>query len=316
MIVAMGPLLPGLPLAGRVLGAPCVDLGLGPEQRAAHLGGLWEAFKAAGERVHRLDLDAELFGRLGGAQESLDVHSDYDTRDILFIVTMNRGIMEAFRCGHPKSPENSAPNGANTTCRECKNTRSRERYAASLEASREATKERMRKHRGGVKGNANARKDTCSEGHPYDEENTYVYKGNRQCRTCRKQRVMESWERHKDKRLSERRDYYTRNRERLIAMSLQWAKDNPERAALTSRLKKQRRRAAGALTADEWRRIQTQYGNRCLACGSDGPLTIDHVVPVSKGGANTAANVQPLCGPCNSAKATKTIDYRPATAAV
>jgi 5-methylcytosine-specific restriction endonuclease McrA len=224
--------------------------------------------------------------------------------------------MDTFRCGHPRTRENTASNGSTGTCRECRNARQRERYAANLETSREATKERMRKHRGGIKGNANARKDACAQGHPYDDENTYTYNGNRQCKTCRKQRVAESWERHKDKRLSERRDYYTRNRERLIAMSLQWTKDNPERAALASRLKKQRRRAAGVLTADEWRQIQAQYGHLCLACGSDGPLTIDHIVPVSRGGSNTAANVQPLCGPCNSAKATKTIDYRPTTAAV
>ncbi len=223
--------------------------------------------------------------------------------------------METFRCGHPKSTENTAKNGAGTACRECKNARGRERYAANLEVSCEANKEKQRKHRGGLKGNANSRKDACPQGHSFDDDNTYIYKGNRQCKTCRRQRVMESFERHKPKRVAEQRDYYQRNREKLVAGSIQWAKDNPERAALTSRLKKQRRRAAGVLTAAEWQQILAQYGHRCLACGSDGPLTIDHVTPVSKGGANTAANVQPLCGPCNSSKGTKTIDYRPPLAA-
>jgi 5-methylcytosine-specific restriction endonuclease McrA len=223
--------------------------------------------------------------------------------------------MDTFRCGHPKSPENTAKNGAGTACRECRNRKQRERYAANPSAARASVKERMRKHRGGIKGNANARKDMCAQGHPYDEANTYLYKGNRQCKICRKQRVAESFERHKEKRTAEQRDYYQRNRQKLIAYSLQWAKDNPQRAALTGRLKKQRRRAAGVLTVAEWEQIKAQYGHLCLACGSDAPLTIDHVVPISKGGANTAANVQPLCGPCNSSKATKTIDYRPAAAA-
>jgi 5-methylcytosine-specific restriction endonuclease McrA len=223
--------------------------------------------------------------------------------------------MDTFRCGHHKSPGNTAKNGKGTACRECRNTKQRERYAADPEAARASTAKRMQKFRSGLKGNANARKDACAQGHPYDDENTYIYKGNRQCKACRKQRVNESFERHKDKRVAEQRDYYQRNRQKLIAYSLQWTKDNPERAALTSRLKKQRRRAAGVLTAAEWEQIKTQYGQRCLACGSDGPLTIDHVVPVSKGGANTAANVQPLCGPCNSSKATKIVDYRPTAAA-
>jgi 5-methylcytosine-specific restriction endonuclease McrA len=173
----------------------------------------------------------------------------------------------------------------------------------------------MRKHNGGLKGNASSRKEACPQGHPYDDENTYLYKGTRQCKTCRKQRVMESFERHKDKRVAEQREYYQRNRERLIAGAVQWARDNPERAALTARLKKQRRRAAGVLTAEEWLQILDQHGHQCLACGIDGPLTIDHIVPVSKGGPNMADNVQPLCGPCNSSKGTNTIDYRPDVAA-
>lgn len=316
MIGVMGSLLPSLPLAGRVFGAPCVDLAFGPQQRAAHLLGLREALKASGEGVHRLDLDAKPGRGVVGAQESLDIHSDYDTRGSLFTVTVNRSAMETFRCGHPKTPENVAPNGKNVICRECRNARRRENYAADLEASREANKERMRKHRGGVKGNANARKDACAQGHPYDDENTYLYKGNRQCKTCRKQRVTETWARHGERYAASHREWYQQNRDKAIAATKRWSEANPERVALTSRLKKQRRRAAGVLTAAEWRLILALHGHRCLSCGCDGPLTIDHVIPVSKGGPNTAANVQPLCGPCNSSKATKTIDYRPTLAAV
>lgn len=302
-------------LPGRMLGAPCVDLGRRPQQRAAHLRGLRKTIQASREGVDRLDLDVESLGHFGSAQESVDVHSDHDKGDTLFTVTMNRGLMDTFRCGHPRSAENTAKNGTGTACRECKNARGRKRYAADLDASRAASRDRQQRFRGGIKGNANARKQECAQGHPYSEENTYLSKGTRQCKTCRKQRVMESFNRHKAKRVAEQRAYYQRNRKKLIAGSLQWAKDNPERAALTSRLKKHRRRAAGVFTADDWRQILSRYGHRCLACGSDGPLTIDHIVPVSRGGANTAANVQPLCATCNTSKGTKTIDYRPALAA-
>ena len=57
----------------------------------------------------------------------------------------------------------------------------------------------------------------------------------------------------------------------------------------------------------------TRYGNRCIACEASGDhvmLTIDHVVPKSKGGRNTIDNLQLLCRPCNGAKGDKTIDYR------
>jgi hypothetical protein len=33
-------------------------------------------------------------------------------------------------------------------------------------------------------GENNSRKTECPQGHPYDEENTVVYRGKRSCRTC------------------------------------------------------------------------------------------------------------------------------------
>lgn len=56
------------------------------------------------------------------------------------------------------------------------------------------------------------------------------------------------------------------------------------------------------------------YGTNCLVpgCQSD-PMdrTIDHVIPLSKGGANGLWNLQPLCKSHNSAKqARHDTDYR------
>ncbi|MEU3281590.1 HNH endonuclease [Streptomyces antibioticus] len=224
--------------------------------------------------------------------------------------------VDTFRCGHPKSPENSAPNGkAAPICRTCRNERKRRNYAADPAKARAVSREQRIRRVGGLKGNANARKDTCAQGHPYDDENTYTYKGNRQCKLCRRQRAKESYERNPERYHLAHRAWYQLNRDKAIAATKRWAEANRERVALTSRLKKHRRRAAGVLTAAEWQLIVALHGRRCLACGSDGPLTIDHVVPVSKGGVNTAANVQPLCSTCNTSKGAKTIDYRPALAA-
>ena len=52
------------------------------------------------------------------------------------------------------------------------------------------------------------------------------------------------------------------------------------------------------------------YGKKCLCCGTDKNITIDHVIPISKGGQNDISNYQPLCRSCNSRKNTKIIDYR------
>ncbi|MFT3890452.1 MAG: HNH endonuclease signature motif containing protein [Anaerolineales bacterium] len=47
-----------------------------------------------------------------------------------------------------------------------------------------------------------------------------------------------------------------------------------------------------------WRRDQ----GKCAKCGSRENLEYDHIVPVSKGGGNTARNIELLCQTCNRAK--------------
>jgi len=57
---------------------------------------------------------------------------------------------------------------------------------------------------------------------------------------------------------------------------------------------------ASTLTAEEWREIKKQYQYRCVYCGQKLSLTIEHAVPISKGGTHTKNNVVPACFQCNS----------------
>ena len=52
----------------------------------------------------------------------------------------------------------------------------------------------------------------------------------------------------------------------------------------------------------------------CLKCGAEDGLSIDHIVPVSKGGQNALDNLQTLCMPCNISKGVATISYLSKTA--
>lgn len=49
---------------------------------------------------------------------------------------------------------------------------------------------------------------------------------------------------------------------------------------------------------------------KCLCCGKDHSLSLDHIIPVNNGGLNRLGNLQTLCSPCNSSKGTKIIDFR------
>lgn len=78
--------------------------------------------------------------------------------------------------------------------------------------------------------------------------------------------------------------------------------------------------ATGTCSHEDWLALLAFYRNRCAKCrrsfvkyGGDrkaakgGLLTIDHIIPVRLGGANTPDNLQPLCLSCNTSK-DKTID--------
>lgn len=56
--------------------------------------------------------------------------------------------------------------------------------------------------------------------------------------------------------------------------------------------------------------VYLKYGRRCLCCGSVEKLSLDHVVPIQKGGLDIVENLQPLCISCNSKKGVQIIDYR------
>ncbi len=60
---------------------------------------------------------------------------------------------------------------------------------------------------------------------------------------------------------------------------------------------------------DRWI-IFDRDGCRCIYCGStsaENELSPDHIVPVSKGGANTAGNLVTACRQCNTARLNKAL---------
>ena len=78
---------------------------------------------------------------------------------------------------------------------------------------------------------------------------------------------------------------------------------NRSRTARAARKRKRRMaQVEHDLTPEQWAALQAAWGG-CAYCGAtDGPLQRDCVLPLSRGGRYTLANIAPACGPCNTSK--------------
>jgi hypothetical protein len=65
----------------------------------------------------------------------------------------------------------------------------------------------------------------------------------------------------------------------------------------------ERPRIPESIRIEIWRRDS----GKCARCGSREKLEYDHIVPISKGGSNTARNIELLCEKCNRSKSNNVV---------
>jgi len=118
-----------------------------------------------------------------------------------------------------------------------------------------------------------------------------------------------------EKRKEHRAKWRAGHSQEIKAKKAQWFKANPDKGVTYSHRRRAKKAANGGIfTTSEWQDLKIYYGYQCLCCGEVEPnikLTVDHVVPIERGGSNDITNIQPLCRTCNLKKGTQTIDYRP-----
>jgi len=117
-------------------------------------------------------------------------------------------------------------------------------------------------------------------------------------------------ENKKNVSLEYQREYRKNHLDETLEYQRKWKKTESGKHHAKQNSYLRRSKTNGTFTASEWRTLCDKYDNRCLCCGEQKELTVDHVVSLKDGGSNTIDNLQPLCRSCNSRKGAKFIDYR------
>ena len=143
------------------------------------------------------------------------------------------------------------------------------------------------------------------------------------CKECRNPMNNDYYKKYPEKSIAATRKWQANNREHSLAYKkeynaahreerntylMEWVKKYPLKWYIHTLNRKLRK--VGKIALEEWTALCEKFNHQCVSCGKKSKLTMDHIVPLSKGGRHEIKNIQPLCKSCNSVKGTKTIDYR------
>lgn len=100
-----------------------------------------------------------------------------------------------------------------------------------------------------------------------------------------------------------RRKLYATNPSIRKENNKKWKKRNPDKIVLQA----EKRRAMiknveGSFSDEDWKFIKKMFDYKCAYCEELKKLTMDHVMPLSKGGFHDKYNIVPACINCNSQK--------------
>lgn len=132
-----------------------------------------------------------------------------------------------------------------------------------------------------------------------------------------------NYEKNKEKILSRNKERYEEHRDNILERNKLSSQKyySTERGKQIARNKIFRRKTKklnqfGIVPKDYWQILIDLHGEQCMnvfcvkEINSKNMLTLDHVIPIFKGGMHDISNLQILCRSCNSRKRILCIDFR------
>jgi len=114
---------------------------------------------------------------------------------------------------------------------------------------------------------------------------------------------------HPDKLAASQTKHHAAHPDARRARNMKWEKANPE--SVTASKHRRRARVLNApgdgVTTAQWRAVLAASLGLCLYCNERRPLEMDHVDPLSRGGAHDVGNIAAACMPCNRSKIDTTL---------
>lgn len=113
-------------------------------------------------------------------------------------------------------------------------------------------------------------------------------------------------EHSREKRRKRVRKWYAKNSAKAREASKSWRERNPESRRHYENKRRTLKKNNGVyeISLKETKKIASMP---CSNCQKSDNITIDHILPLSRGGRHSIGNLQPLCFSCNSSKGTKTM---------
>ncbi len=126
------------------------------------------------------------------------------------------------------------------------------------------------------------------------------------CKQCRSEHTKA----HRDVKAQYDRNWRRQNPERSRGYSKRWRDDNPEKCReRRRRYKLSKRQSLGDVPTNIEVLLFTSQKGRCYYCGDKlVEFELEHMVPLSRGGAHDKSNLCLSCVGCNRSKFTKTAD--------
>lgn len=155
--------------------------------------------------------------------------------------------------------------------------------------------------------------DLCKRGHIFTPDSTYIRpSGFRECKICKNNTRREWRSMNRDKHRISSKEWANKNKEKVAIKNKLWKLNNKETVNLYKKAYRHNRRdklSSVKLNYKEWKVLLDLFAGLCPYCSTWGhELTVDHVVPVSKGGTNDINNLIPCCFKCNTLKGAKLLD--------